>query len=219
MALNTDYALRTGAYDHTGEHPESLEAAQQKALERYLAVKGSGPEKLATGSDDFTIMLWEPSSNNKKPLERLTGHGKLINVVCWSPDGRLLASASFDKNIKLWTAAGKFITTFRGHVGEVYQLCWSSDSRMIVSGSKDSTMKVWDVRTRKLKEDLPGHADEVYSVDWSPDGERVASGSKDRLLKMFVRKLCGCSKILVPPVLTSLFSVTQLEKWLRNACS
>jgi ribosome assembly protein 4 len=47
-------------------------------------------------------------------------------------------------------------------------------------------MKVWDVRTRKLKEDLPGHADEVYSVDWSPDGERVGSGSKDRLLKMYV---------------------------------
>ncbi len=38
---------------------------------------------------------------------------------------------------------------------------------MILSGSKDSTLKVWDVRTRKLKTDLPGHADEVYSVDWS----------------------------------------------------
>jgi WD40 repeat protein len=88
-------------------------------------------------------------------------------------------------DIKLWTSSGKFLATFRGHVGEVYQLCWSADSRMIVSGSKDSTMKVWDVRTRKLKEDLPGHADEVYSVDWSPDGERVGSGSKDRLLKMY----------------------------------
>lgn len=32
---------------------------------------------------------------------------------------------------------------------------------MFVSGSKDSTLKVWDIRTRKLKVDLPGHADEV----------------------------------------------------------
>jgi ribosome assembly protein 4 len=58
---------------------------------------------------------------------------------------------------------------------------------MIVSGSADSTLKVWDLKTNKLKLDLPGHADEVYSVDWSPDGERVASGAKDKVVKMYVR--------------------------------
>lgn len=184
MALNTDYVLRTGAYDHTGTEYATPEEAQEKARERWLQVKGNGPEILATGSDDFTVYLWHPSKD-KKPLERLTGHARLINVVSWSPDGRLLASASFDKNIKLWSDKGKFVATFRGHVGEVYQIAWSSDSRMFATGSKDSTLKVWDVTNKKLREDLPGHADEVYSVDWSPDGQRVASGSKDRLLKVW----------------------------------
>jgi len=78
----------------------------------------------------------------------------------------------------------RFITSLRGHVGAVYQVAWSADSRMLVSGSKDSTMKVWDMRTKKLKFDLPGHADEVYTVDWSPDGDRVASGGKDKILKL-----------------------------------
>lgn len=78
----------------------------------------------------------------------------------------------------------RFITALRGHVGAVYQVCWSADSRLLVSGSKDSTMKVWDLKTKKLKFDLPGHADEVYSIDWSPDGEMVASGGKDKILKM-----------------------------------
>ena len=64
-------------------------------------------------------------------------------------------------------------------------MSWSADSRLIVSGSKDSTLKVWDLRTRKLKMDLPGHADEVFSVDWSPDGWRVVSGGKDRLLRIW----------------------------------
>jgi ribosome assembly protein 4 len=184
MSLNTDYVLRTGAYDHTGTEYATPEEAQARALERWLEVKGKGPELLATGSDDFTIYLWHPSKD-KKPLERLTGHSRLINVVTWSPDGHLLASASFDKNIKLWSDKGKYLTTFRGHVGEVYQIAWSSDSRLFLSGSKDSTLKVWDTSAKKLREDLPGHADEVYSVDWSPDGQRVASGSKDRLLKVW----------------------------------
>lgn len=46
-------------------------------------------------------------------------------------------------------------------------------------------LQVWDVRTRKVKVDLPGHADEVFTVDWSPDGSGVASGGKDRVLKLW----------------------------------
>lgn len=181
------------------------------AQRRYDEAKGSQPERLATGSDDFTIFLWEPAVNNK-PLTRMTGHQQPINLLSYSPDGRLLASASFDKSLKLWNGqtgkyvgsealirsidvrqptnqlnARRFISTLRGHVGAVYQVCWSADSRMIVSGSSDSTLKVWDLRTNKLKLDLPGHADEVFSVDWSPDGERVASGAKDKVVKMYVR--------------------------------
>lgn len=45
--------------------------------------------------------------------------------------------------------------------------------------------QVWEVRSKKLKLDLPGHADEVYAVDWSPDGSMVASGGKDRMVKLW----------------------------------
>jgi ribosome assembly protein 4 len=184
LALNTDYVLRTGAYDHTGLVPVDIKEAQEKALDRYNKIKGNGCEILVSGSDDFTCYLWEPAKD-KKPIIRMTGHGRLVNIVSFSPDGNWIVSASFDKNLKLWTKTGKHMTTFRGHVGEVYQVCWSSDSRMFVSGSKDSTMKLWDSKKKKIKIDLPGHADEVYSVDWSPDGRMVASGSKDRLVKIW----------------------------------
>jgi len=183
LALSTDYVLRTGAFDHTGQAFEDSQKAQAHALERYNAVKGSG-EILVSGSDDTTLYLWEPAKA-KQPLLRMTGHSKLINLVSFSPDGNLIVSGSFDKNIRLWNRKGKYLATFRGHVGEVYQVCWSSDSRMFVSGSKDSTMKVWDTKQKKLLMDLPGHADEVYTVDWSADGRSVASGSKDKLLKIW----------------------------------
>ncbi|KAF2360526.1 NLE protein [Trinorchestia longiramus] len=192
LALNTDYAIRTGSSDPkklmqvVPEHITDEDKRKTAALERYNAAmkQAGGVERMVSGSDDFTLFLWTPESN-KKPVCRMTGHQQLVNDVKFSPDTRTIASASFDKSIKLWNGVtGKIFATLRGHVSGVYQIAWSADSRMLVSGSKDSTLKVWSVAQRGLLMDLPGHADEVYTVDWSPDGHRVVSGGKDKILKV-----------------------------------
>ncbi len=187
MAMSTDYVLRRGAFDFNCNPlgDKSLEELQKEAKIRYEKETKGRLLRIVTGSDDNTLCIWEPEKS-EKPIARLTGHQGVVNQVCFSPDGRIIASASFDKSIKIWEAStGKFLGTLRGHVGAVYRVAWSGDSRMLASASKDSTAKVWNVINQRIEEDLPGHFDEVYAVDWAPDGQRVATGGKDRVLKIW----------------------------------
>lgn len=84
LAKNTTIPLKVRAPIHYSRQISDIMLAQKKAQERWEQVKGKGPEKLVSGSDDFTMYLWEPAEK-KQPLLRMTGHGKPINVAQFSP--------------------------------------------------------------------------------------------------------------------------------------
>lgn len=186
LALSSDHVIRTGPFDHRGTKFATPEAAHLAAKDKYEEFAKQGPERLVSGSDDFTLFLWHPK-DSKHPIKRLTGHQQAVNHIVFSPDGRYFASASFDKKVKIWNGfSGDFLSTLTGHVGAVYQVAWSSDSRYLVSASKDSTAKLWEMPSgKRARETLPGHFDEVYALDWSPTGGSVATGSKDRTIKIW----------------------------------
>ena len=134
----------------------------------------------------YDIRLWDAETGQQ--LHTLSGHKDSVMSLSWSDDSSKLASASDDRNLKLWDANnGSLIFTMGegiGHSAGVLDVYWSPNQTLLVSGSRDFKIRLWDARIGKPIGKPWKDNNCVRSTHWHPKERYIATAGVDQTLKV-----------------------------------
>ncbi|KAJ6083698.1 hypothetical protein N7467_007833 [Penicillium canescens] len=130
-------------------------------------------------------------------LQILEGHSETVRAVSFSPDGKVLASASSDRSVLIWdTSVGTNIRRLEGHSGSVLDVRFSPNNKSIASASSDKTVCVWDPDTGTKRKSCQGHSGIVRTLRFLPDSTRFVTTSRDNTVLLWDTALVTPEQIL-----------------------
>lgn len=123
----------------------------------------------------FGVFLFSANSQQKSGIETIfqKGHSFYVSCLDYSPNGKFVATGSYDHNIILWNAGnGKQIRTFSMHTAPVKTLYFSPDGTKIVSNAGNRVL-VYDIVTGQVLVELNAEDDPFTNARFSPDGQKI----------------------------------------------
>lgn len=175
--------VATASFDNSvglwqGRSPRWLEGHQAAVN----CVEFAAPGRILSAGDDFAVIDWNTETGE---MTRLAGHKGKVVALDLSPDGGLIASASWDGTIGLWPAGGGAPRFLDGHDAGVNDVLFTADGAALYSASADGTIRRWsltpgDVRDRIVVDQGFG----VNQIVLGPDEAWLAYGAVDGVTRV-----------------------------------
>jgi WD40 repeat protein len=153
-----------------------------------LTLAWSRDSKIVASGDSKSIRLWNASSGKETRSLKIDSPflPPFVNSLSWSPDGKVLASATGQRMLQLWDPdTGTEIRSWAAHREVVNSVAWSPDGKTLASAGNDNAIFLWDPATGKESLSPPGHRAMATSVAWSPNGKTLATTGHDGTVRLW----------------------------------
>jgi WD40 repeat protein len=149
---------------------------------------------LATAAMDKKIILTHMPDGH---IEKSISTESTVRALAMSPDGKMVAGAGDDPEIRLWEVAnGNPGTTLKGSTDWILCLAFSSDGQRLASGGYEGIVRIWDVPSGKKLLDITATpppppntpsppTNVVWSLAFNPDGKQLAIAGADTQIHLF----------------------------------
>lgn len=128
--------------------------------------------------------IFEVSSGTM--LRQFGEHTDVLYDAEFSPDGSLLATAGYDRGIRIWkTVDGSWVRTIDVHKGAILDLAWHPGGKVLASASADETVKLWRVADGVRLDTLNQAQGELVAVTFTPDGEHIVAAGSDKRIHLW----------------------------------
>jgi WD40 repeat protein len=135
------------------------------------------------GLEHQTLRLWDLGT---KKTRDFAGHDGTVMAMALAPDGKVLASASYDRSVRLWDLAnGECRKKLEGHTGPVRALAFSPDGLRLASAGSDLSINIWNTNDGTLQKSWRAHEDMIRALAFTPDGKLLISAANDRTIKFW----------------------------------
>ncbi len=171
----------------------SLLGPQERTDAIYSLAVSPGGNLLATGT--ITDLWWDGwgmirlyDMVTRQCVSAWHRHESYANALCFSPDGRSLASGGgyYDGSVILTRVSdGSVLHSLVGHTAYITCLAFSPDGGTLASASYDGTIKLWRVADGALVRTLAAHTGGAYALGFSKDGLTLISGGSDGTIKVW----------------------------------
>ncbi|HTR56413.1 MAG TPA: serine/threonine-protein kinase, partial [Kofleriaceae bacterium] len=130
-----------------------------------------------------TASVWDVKTGERRLV---LAHGGLVSDVALSHDGAILATASWDGNVRIWSLPdGKLLHVMAGHGDKVDGVDLSPDDKRLISVGRDLIVRVWDAATGDALYTLRGHRDRIYRARFDARGHELITTSQDGTARLW----------------------------------
>jgi WD40 repeat protein len=196
---STDQQNRDGSFSENGRTVVAL--GRDNVVRLWNTADGGQVRTFPVGPDPSSAVVLSPDgrrvvtltgnrariwSDDGQLLGVLDGHTADINVVSYSPDGKLIVTASDDKSARVWDATtGKAVAIMAEHAGPVYTARFLSDGSHVVTGADDQKVIIWSAWTGATVATLYGHRNGVTHIVSSLDGRHILTAGLDSVARKY----------------------------------